>query len=139
MTNPKVDSEHLRLLSIFHYVVAGLATLFSLFPLIHLAVGLAMVFGRLDAASKDPAPRLMGWFFVLFAAAWILSGLTFAASVAFAGRFLRQRRRYLYCLVVAGVECMFMPCGTVLGVFTILVLLRPSVKEVFEGAPASVG
>jgi len=32
---------------------------------------------------------------------------------------------------MAGVECMFMPFGTVLGVFTIIVLMRPSVKEIF--------
>ena len=35
---------------------------------------------------------------------------------------------YLYCLVVAAVECMLVPFGTVLGVLTIIVLNRPSVK-----------
>lgn len=29
------DNEHLNLLAIFHYAVAGLAALFSLFPLIN--------------------------------------------------------------------------------------------------------
>lgn len=48
-----------------------------------------------------------------------------------AGRALAQRRRYTFCLVIAGVACMFMPFGTVLGVFTIIVLLRDSVKELF--------
>jgi hypothetical protein len=38
---------------------------------------------------------------------------------------------YTFCLVMAGVACMFMPFGTVLGVFTIIVLLRDSVKELF--------
>jgi uncharacterized membrane protein YuzA (DUF378 family) len=28
------DAEHLRLLSIFHYIVGGLAALFSFFPLL---------------------------------------------------------------------------------------------------------
>jgi hypothetical protein len=37
----------------------------------------------------------------------------------------------LYCLVVAGIECIFMPFGTVLGVFTIIVLMRPSVRNLF--------
>ena len=37
----------------------------------------------------------------------------------------------MYCLVVAAVECIFMPFGTVLGVFTIIVLMRPGVKERF--------
>jgi hypothetical protein len=32
---------------------------------------------------------------------------------------------------MAGVECLFMPFGTVLGVFTIIVLMRESVKQVF--------
>jgi hypothetical protein len=32
---------------------------------------------------------------------------------------------------MAGIECIFMPVGTVLGVFTIIVLMRDSVKELF--------
>ena len=38
----------------------------------------------------------------------------------------------MYCLVMAGVESLFFPLGTVLGVFTIIVLFRKSVKEMFE-------
>lgn len=37
----------------------------------------------------------------------------------------------MYCLVMAGIECMFMPFGTVLGVFTIIVLMRESVQKLF--------
>jgi len=33
---------------------------------------------------------------------------------------------------VAAVECIFMPFGTVLGVFTIIVLNRPSIKALFQ-------
>ena len=32
---------------------------------------------------------------------------------------------------MAGIECMFTPFGTVLGVFTIIVLMRPEVKTMF--------
>ena len=39
-------------------------------------------------------------------------------------------------MVVAGVACTFAPLGTALGVFTIIVLMRDSVKELFEaGTP----
>jgi hypothetical protein len=38
---------------------------------------------------------------------------------------------------MAGIECMFTPFGTVLGVFTIITLVRPSVKEVFESKTTS--
>jgi hypothetical protein len=35
---------------------------------------------------------------------------------------------------VAALSCAFMPFGTVLGVFTIVVLVRPSVKQLFESS-----
>ena len=133
MPNSGADLEHLRLLSIFHYVVAGLAAMFSLLPMIHLALGVAMISGHFDAPGKDSPPAALGWLFVVLASTVILCGLTFAACLALAGRFLDQRRRYLFCLVVAGFACMFAPFGTVLGVFTIVVLVRPSVKAAFSG------
>jgi hypothetical protein len=36
-------------------------------------------------------------------------------------------------MVIAALLCMFMPFGTVLGVFTIIVLVRDSVKALFNG------
>lgn len=128
------DRQHLDLLGIFHYVVAGLGALFSFFPVIHLVIGLAMVTGHMnDAHAKpgDPDPALVGWFFVAFAAVFILCGLTFSALLAYAGRCLRQRRRYTYCLVMAAISCAFMPFGTVLGIFTLIVLCKPAVKPSF--------
>ena len=42
----------------------------------------------------------------------------------------------MYCLVVAAIECLFIPFGTVLGVFTIVVLNRSSVRSLFrDGRP----
>ena len=37
------DLEHLRLLSIFHYVVAGITAFFACFPVFHLVFGLVML------------------------------------------------------------------------------------------------
>lgn len=128
------DAEHLRLLSVFHYVVAGLLGVFSLFPVIHLTLGILMVTGQLDDAN--PPPALFGWMFVLLPALMILGGLALALCMAVAGYKLGHHRAYTYCLVVAAVECLFMPFGTVLGVFTIIVLMRPSVKERFGVTPA---
>jgi hypothetical protein len=117
------------LLSIFHYVVAGFAGLFALFPVIHLIFGLAMVSGRLEGASGEE--RLFGWFFIAIAGTMIVAGLVFAGLLVGAGRSLSRHTRYIFCLVIAGVECMFVPFGTVLGVFTIIVLQRSSVKHLF--------
>lgn len=123
------DREHLRLLSVFHYVVAALTTVFSLFPVVHLVLGILMIRGRLD--DGDPAAATVGWFFTLFSAIWIVVGLALALAILLAGRFLHRGDHYTYCLVVAGLECIIMPFGTVLGVFTLIVLLRDSVRALF--------
>lgn len=129
------DEQHLALLSIFHYIVAAMQALFSLFPLLHFAIGAAIVFApqKLGAAGSGGPPNLVGWFFMILAATLILSGLAVAACVAISGHFLSRRRHYLFCLVVSGVSAvMCMPFGTILGVLTIVVLMRPSVKEAFQ-------
>ena len=127
------DDEHLQLLALFHYVVAILAALFSLFPTVHLAVGIALVSGAF-ADPADPFPfTLVGWFLILFGGCWIAFGLTFASCLAAAGRFLKARRHYQFCIVMAGLACVFMPFGTALGIFTILVLTRQDVREQFNG------
>jgi len=128
------DLEHLKLLSIFHYVVAAMAALFACIPFIHFFMGLALTAGMIG--EDDPGGTAAGVFIMLFAAAFILTGWTFAAFVFAAGRNLAKRTRHTFCLVMAGIECMFMPFGTVLGVFTIIVLVRESVKPLFQGEGA---
>lgn len=126
------DTEQLRLLSVFHYVIAGVGALFSLLPSLHLAMGIAIVLGAFEAPENgSPPPALFGWIFVIFPAIFILCGIAVAVCVAFAGRRLAQHRSYMYCLVMAAILCMIMPFGTVLGVFTIIVLMRPSVRVLF--------
>lgn len=127
--NGSQDREHLRLLSIFHYVAAGITALVSLIPVFHLIIGILMVTGALE--GEDPEARVVGWFFAGFALLFILAGLTLAGAMAYAGRNLARHTRYTACFVVAAVECVLMPYGTVLGVFTLIVLVRPSVKALF--------
>jgi hypothetical protein len=126
------DEERLRLLSIFHYVVAGLAGLFSLFPLFHITMGAMMVSGRFEPSPSTVDERLFGWMFIVMGSAFMAAGIAFSVGVALAGRYLSQRRRYMFCLVMAGIECIFMPFGTVLGIFTIITLQQASVRLLFD-------
>lgn len=126
--------EHLRILSIFHYVVGGLLGLFACFPLMHVFMGAMVVSGAFDkpgGTSNGPPTALFGWFFIVFGAAAILVGWSFAVTILVAGRRLSQRRSHTFCLVSACLCCLFMPFGTILGVFTLLVLLKPGVKQRF--------
>ncbi len=123
------DEEHLDLLAVFHYVVAGITALMACIPLLHLAMGI--VFLLAPASGPNPPPRFLGWFFIIFAGFFILSGWTMALFVFLAGRRLHRRRAWKFCFVVGAIECILMPFGTVLGVFTLIVLSRASVKELF--------
>jgi len=127
------DDEALTLLSIFHYVVGGLGCLFSCMPLAYVGLGLLMVYApeKLDGGGDAP-PEAVGWFLVATAAVFILIGFAASISIILSGRFLAKRTRYLFSLIIGGAECIFIPFGTVLGIFTIVVLLRDSVKATYE-------
>jgi hypothetical protein len=127
------DEQHLKLLSIFHYIVGGFFALFSLFPIFHLVFGIVMIVSpdTFESGGEGP-PAFIGWLFALIGGTIILIGLVLATCVILAGRFLSLRRHYTYCFVVACIQCLFIPFGTVLGVFTIIVLMRESVKQIFS-------
>lgn len=139
---PNEDARHLELLAVFHYVIAGLLALFACIPLLHVGMGvLFVVFPETfenSQGSPDPFPaQLFGWLFILIGSLLILCGWALAVVLAYAGRCLHRRRHRIFCLVVAGIACLFMPFGTVLGVFTIILLLKPSVIALFETPPGT--
>jgi hypothetical protein len=135
----KEDEQYLKIISIFHYIVGGLAGLFACFPILHFAVGIGMLISSFVQPQEGGLPfMLMGLFFTFLAGSIMLIGWAFAICIIITGRYIAQRRNHLFCLVVAGVQCMFTPFGTVLGVFTLIILLRPSVKELFVDQPAGL-
>jgi len=82
--------------------------------------------------TQEVPPAALGWAFVGLGIFLFLLGVTFALVLALAGRSLSRRRRYWFAFVVACIECIFIPFGTILGVFTIIVLSRESVKTLFR-------
>lgn len=125
------DAQHLRVLEIMHYVVAAIIGLFSLLPLIHVGLGIAMLTGAIKGSGTGDE-AMVGWVFVAVGGVIILFGEAIAAVVFLAGRKLRRRQGYTFCIVAAGICCLFMPVGTALGVFTLIVLVRPSVRALFD-------
>lgn len=128
------DEKHLDLLSLFHYIVGGFTGFFACFPIIHVVVGAALLMGLIDNASEPEAEQvgtLVGSMFVVMGSVFILFGWTTAVCIIIAGRKLKRRESRTFCLVVAAIECFFMPLGTILGVFTIVVLTKDSVIELF--------
>ncbi len=122
--------DHLWYLSTAHYVVAGFSGLFSFFPVIHLVIGIMVLSGGMNEGGKGP-PELFGWFFVVIAAGAILLGLTFTGLLIAAGYYMGQHKGHQFCLIVAGISCLFVPFGTVLGVLSIITLTRKEAKYLF--------
>ncbi len=128
-----VDNEHLKLLSIFHYIAAGLGALFGSIPLIHVALGIGLVIaGDHHGGKSDLPPAFIGWFFMLFGLVFVIVGWTHAVLLFLSARFIAARTHHTYCFVMGCIQCLFIPIGTILGIFTIIVLNRPSVKAQFH-------
>ena len=130
------DTEQLNLLAIFHYVVGGLAALFSFFPLFYSVIGGFLLYAaeHPGPSNQEPPPAFLGWVFIVLGAVFFLAGVTIAICILIAGRCLSRRKSYSFALVMACIECLFVPFGTILGIFTIVVLSRESVKALFSGA-----
>jgi hypothetical protein len=129
------DTEHLRLLAIFHYVAAGLAAFFSFFPLLYATIGGIFIFVSRHGTPKpgeELPPEFLGWIFIAAGLLLFLLGIAMAICILIAGRCLSARNGYTFVLVVACIECLFIPFGTILGVFTIVALSRESVRALFS-------
>jgi hypothetical protein len=134
------DAAQLQLLSVLHYVMAGFTAMFSLFPVIYLVLGIAVLSGAMpvdsSTASSPGEVQLMGWVFTGLGTVFFLAMLATAGLVGYAGRCLAREQRHTLCMVAAGVCCMFMPLGTILGVFTLVTLTRTSVRQRFAHGAA---
>jgi len=123
--------NHLKILGICYYVMGGLLCLLALIPCLHIILGIAMLSGKMDGAQQ-PSPAFMGIIFLAMGLTAVLLILAIAITTIYTGRCLRQRKYYIFCLVMAGLCCCWFPLGTVLGVFSIIVLSKPEVKPEFE-------
>lgn len=132
MNEMNEDAEHLRLLSLCHYVFGALVAVGALFPGIYVVFGIFMITGA-DFFGEEKPPAFFGWLMIGFGLLFLLLILAYAAALLWAGRSLAQRRGWTFCVVVAALSCTVMPFGTVLGVFTLIVLSRPSVRPLFAG------
>ena len=135
------DKEHLRLLAIFHYIVAGLAALFSFFPLLYTTIGAIFIFAARHGTPKpgeELPPEFLGWIFAVVGSVLFLLGIAMAICILIAGRCLSRRKCYSFALVMACIECLFIPFGTILGVFTIIALSREPGRALFAATQMSV-
>ena len=128
-----LDEEHLRLLSIFYYVSAGTTGFFSLFGALYVIMGLLFVASSssIQDTHGNAPPALMGWIFILLGGFIVVLFAAIAGLKVYAGRCIRARRHRVLCMIVGGLSCLGIPFGTILGIFTFILLQRPSVIALY--------
>jgi hypothetical protein len=142
-----VDAGHLSALAICHYVWGALIIVLSSFFIIHVVMGLMIARGSVPfSPTPMPAPAgstsravmvtpgpppAMGYVMAGMGGCAIFVGWTVGILTIVSGRLISLRRRRMFSLVVAGINCASFPFGTVLGVFTFIVLARPSVRALY--------
>jgi hypothetical protein len=133
------DENQLNTLAICHYVYAGLLGLGGLLGLVYVVFGI--IFAASIASSPPPAgahgspgppAAAIGGIFAAIGGFIMLLVWTKAAVVAYSGMSLKKRQRRTFSFVIACICCMNIPFGTALGVFTLVVLSRASVKALYD-------
>lgn len=127
------DHDQVRLLAVFHFVVGGLAFLGPVFLYWHYMIMQRLMPQFQTMTVKQEVklpPDFMDWFVWFYVIAGVLSMAAGVLNVL-SGMFLRRRRHRVYSMVVAGLNCVQFPFGTVLGVFTLVVLARESVRDLY--------
>jgi hypothetical protein len=132
-TRAVIDNEHLKLLAIFHYIVGALHALWASIFIIHFFMGVALLLnpeGFFGKAEKNP-PAFFGAIIMIFTGSIVLAGWTIGGLTIYSGLCIKRRARRTFSIVMAGINCALFPFGTVLGVMTIIVLLRDSVRSIY--------
>ena len=131
-----IDEDHLNLLSIFHFVGAGLALLGILFLLAHFMF-MHFIFTNPEVWKDQkggPPPTAFFGIFIIFYVIGAIYLVACGTLNLMSGLFLRERKHRTFSMVVAGINCLHFPLGILLGVFTIVVLCRESVRRLYERA-----
>jgi hypothetical protein len=139
-----VDGEHLKLLSLGYMVSAATTAFFSIFGLFYMVMGIFMsaAISHEKGISGNPnqaPPAFMGWFLGAMGFAIFLFTAALAAAKLRTAFCIKRRSSRTFCMVVAGISCLGIPYGTILGVFSFIVLGRDSVAPAFDSRipPAS--
>ena len=131
----KRDLDQIKLLAIFHFVWAGLLLLGIGFLVFHYVI-MKTVFTNPEIMKTQPnmpmnakdIMRVMIGFYIAGGAMIVLASALNVAS----GVLLLRRKYRVFSIVVAALDCLAVPLGTALGVFSIIVLARESVAAIYQ-------
>lgn len=142
------DLKHLKILSFGYYFCAAVCGLIFMLPLLYIFTAHLQVMTESTAMGMswylhgDPNIGEMfqqgqtNSFFMVFVMIFGFGfGLPLLAMIIanyYCAKSLRRQKNYTFCLVMAGLNTASPPFGMVLGIFSLVVLLRDSTKSLFQ-------
>ena len=137
------DISDLRLLSWFHYGLGALTAFTAAICIPLIWVGYLWMYGPGDAVAPAAAPwapvddrELIGAILIAAGVGTASLCLIHGAVLAYIGRCLAHRRRRKLCMIFSIFNLIDLPLGTILSIFTILVLRRPTIQTAFLSGDA---
>jgi len=129
-----LDAEHLRLLAIAYYVDGALTIAFASVFIIHFVVFAVIAANPewMAHGGKSAPPDGLFKAFAAILGFMMVAGWTLGGLMIYAGRCIKRRARRTFTIVIGCINLPFVPVGTALGVCTLLVLTRRTVRRLYE-------
>jgi hypothetical protein len=127
-----LDEEHLRLLSLLHYVSGGMTLAFGLMFGVWMGF-MGAIFATMASESAAPHRQAPPTEFFLIFGLLGLAAIVYGVLELISGRLMSQRRRWLFSFIVSLPRVVLVPYGSMLTIFTLIVLDRRSVKSLYRG------
>jgi hypothetical protein len=134
-----IDEEHLRLLSLAHLISGWVTIAFSSLFIFHFIFMLVAALNPeiFPAPPNGKSPATPDKIFVIFAFAFgffILMGISFGVAQIVSSKFIKSKKNRVFSYVVGVLNLAFVPYGTVLGICSLNVLGRESIKQSYQSS-----
>ena len=132
-----IDEEHLKLLNLFHFIKGGITVTFSFIGLLYfLFLGFVIKMDsrfnmHSDSFSEGLPAQVFPYLFII-GGVIVLLVLLFGILQLVSGYYLRRKEYRLFSFIIGIIEILEVPYGTILGLMTLIVLSRDSVKRKYE-------
>ena len=128
-------SKNLKAIEVFHYVYGGLTCFAGFFVLLVVALGGFLNSDWMMEHSNEAPPSWVGsmisgigmFLFLFVEAIGILN--------IYSGRCIAKRRNRTLSMVVAAFDCLSIPLGLILGIFTLVTLSDEEVRREYAAIP----
>jgi hypothetical protein len=133
-----LDNEHLRLLSIAHFISGGLTVAYSLLLLLQFLFIFSIVNNiipnedEIIRTSADNLNHPFFSFFIYFLITFFVLLLTFGILEILSGIFIKRRKNRTFSFIMGILNLPLIPHGTILGICTLSVLSRDSVINLYK-------